>query len=236
MTEFTKFTYDKCWCITQESDFRGRVRQEHDAVEKHGTRDTGRGRRIDYLTSEEVTLEHRKTKEKTHTLERELWVVRARCMRVTASKRSFVGVQTEMANHTDVISFCRCIVQAWRDGLWGGREALWEFMKDVTKNLVTKKEGHRFSQSLKMMWEVVKMRAGLAISKFLTTNLHRPSFTTVQQQMQKRFRYVAGENAEQFAFIGQTYAKLKAKFGIQGLVPFILAEDEAFIRKMITYV
>jgi hypothetical protein len=79
---------------------------------------------------------------------------------------------------------------------------LWGFMKDVIKNLVRKKEGHRFSQSSKMMWEVVKMRAGPTISSFLTINLYRPSFTTVQRQMQKGFRYVAGENAEQFAFIG----------------------------------
>lgn len=83
------------------------------------------------------------------------------------------------------------------------------------------------------MWEVVKLRAGPAISNFLTTNLHGPSLRTTQRQSKKGFQYVAGESADQFSHIGQTYAKLKAKYGIEGPVPFILAEDETSIRKMI---
>jgi hypothetical protein len=166
-------------------------------------------------------------------MERELWVLRARCTRAKASKRSLVSVQTEMANRKDIVVFCRNIVQAWRDGLWGGHEALWEFMKDVSKNLVRKKEGHRFSKASKVMWEVVKLRAGPAIANFLTTNLYGPSSSTTQWQLKKGFKYVVGENASQFCHIGETFSKLKEKYGIEGPVPFILAEDETSVQKMI---
>jgi hypothetical protein len=67
---FVNFTCANCTSITQESDFRARVRQEHAAKDKRGTRDTGRGRWLDYLRIDEAKVEHRKAKEKTRQTER----------------------------------------------------------------------------------------------------------------------------------------------------------------------
>jgi hypothetical protein len=46
---YADFTCKLCACIPQEPDFRGRIRREHEAEEKRGRRDTGQGRRLDYL-------------------------------------------------------------------------------------------------------------------------------------------------------------------------------------------
>ncbi|CAM6094641.1 unnamed protein product [Calypogeia fissa] len=233
---FQDFTCDKCHSIIQEKDFKMRVFREEKAAIKRGDRDTGRGRRIDFLRTDEAKLLIKQKNAKARRLERELWVLQARLLRQKASRKSFIMVQEELANREDITNFCRRIVNSWRDGLWGGKEALWDFMSDVSKNLSRKANGRRYSKNTKVTWEVVKLRAGPVISKFLTRNLQGPSLSTTKRDIKKEFHYIAGESAVQFRHIGKTYGKLKEQLGITGPVPFIIAEDETSVPKMIRWV
>ncbi|CAM6094627.1 unnamed protein product [Calypogeia fissa] len=226
---FQDFTCDKCHSIIQEKDFKMRVFREEEAAIKRGDRDTGRGRRIDFLQTDEAKLLIKQKNAKARRLERELWVLRARLLRQKTSQKSFIMVQ-ELANREDITNFCRRIVSSWRDGLWGGKEALWDFMSDVSKNLSRKANGRRYSKNTKVMWEVVKLRAGPVISNFLTRNLQGPSLSTTKRDIKKEFHYVAGESAVQFRHIGKTYGKLKEQGSQDQYHLLLLRMKHQFVR------
>ncbi|KAL3686591.1 hypothetical protein R1sor_009165 [Riccia sorocarpa] len=86
------------------------------------------------------------------------------------------------------------------------------------------------------MWEVVKLQAGPQVANFLTRNLHGPSLETIKRDQRQEFQYVAGENEAQFKHIAETYSRLKQKLNITGSVPFIIAEDETSVQKMLRWV
>ena len=52
---FRNLTCDMCQSIVFECDFKARVLREEHAVEKRGSRSTGLGRRVGYLSSFEVS-------------------------------------------------------------------------------------------------------------------------------------------------------------------------------------
>ncbi|KAL3677703.1 hypothetical protein R1sor_020659 [Riccia sorocarpa] len=163
------------------------------------------------------------------------------CLRINCAGKRFQDFTCDM---------CRGIPQekdfrnrVFREGIASEQQgerntgaALWDFMNDIVKNLPKKKGGNRFTATTKVTWEVVKLRAGPQVANFLTKNLCGPSLETIRREQKKGFLYVAGESKQQFRHIGETYARLKAKLGIVGPVPFIIAEDETSVKKMIRWV
>ncbi|CAM6085926.1 unnamed protein product [Calypogeia fissa] len=230
-----------CWGLWQdtvivngeEKDYYCRVWREQRSIEKRGQRDTGNGRRFEVLSIEELPKVVREKNRSYRKVVRENWMLKVKLMRFKAEKKSFSRVQEEFANRSEVSLFCHLIIKSWRDGLWGGKQALWDFMADVAQNISRKKQGGRFNSNTKVMWEVVKLRVGPAISNFLTHNLCGPSISTIKRDGKKDFQYVVGESEDQFQHIAEMYAKLKEKLGIIGPVPVIIAEDETSIKKMI---
>ncbi|KAL3680273.1 hypothetical protein R1sor_023229 [Riccia sorocarpa] len=117
-----------------------------------------------------------------------------------------------------------------RGNMWRGTSEL-EF---IEKDLQLKTEENEILAEAGGLRTCVWMRAQVA--NFLTRNLNGPSLATIKRDQRQEFQYVAGENEAQFKHIAETYSRLKQKLNIVGPVPFIIAEDETSIRKMLRWV
>lgn len=68
---------------------------------------------------------------------------------------------------------------------FGGKPALWDFMKDVVRNLNRKKEGFRFSKNNKSFGQTLKIYGGCWTCDFFSLNFAGPSYSTIKRENQK---------------------------------------------------
>ena len=62
-------------------------------------------------------------------------VQKSRVAMLKMSKLSLKGVSMEMQKRKDVFAFCSNILHAHRTNAFGGKPALWDFLKDVATNI-----------------------------------------------------------------------------------------------------
>lgn len=70
----------------------------------------------------------------------------------------------------NVLKFCTNIIAAHRSGAFGGRPALWDFMKDVARNLNRKKTRYRFSTNCKSFAQAMKIYGGRRMVDLFSLN------------------------------------------------------------------
>lgn len=99
---------------------------------------------------------------------------------------------------------------AHRNGAFGGREALWDLMKDCAFNLNRSPKGHQFSKGTKLISQVLFQHGGKRVVDCLSTNLIGPTLTTLQKDRRGLIVFRPGFNPDQFKFIGEVYKKIKA--------------------------
>jgi hypothetical protein len=157
---FTNFTCSFCARIPKEDDFRKRVCRESKALEKRGTRGHACGRRLDYLFVQELAF-HSQRLVRKYREERALhWSSKARIAQLRMSTRGLRLSTDESFNRKDVLSFCNNILATHRTNAFGGKPALWDFLRDVATNLNRKKQGHRFSKNTKSFCQAMKVYGG----------------------------------------------------------------------------
>lgn len=164
---------------------------------------------------------------------RKLWWLKARLVVLSVRIRSLKEANIECIHRKDVRRFCNNIIEAHRQGKFGGKPALWDFFQDVAKNALKAKQAQRFSESTKTMFEVIKLWGGPRLHDFLSTNLGGPSMSTTKRQGKKATQFISGEHQYIFNAVGKIYLDAKRKHGITSLVPVIIVEDETTIKRRI---
>jgi hypothetical protein len=139
------------------------------------------------------------------------------------------------SNEHNLYKFCGDILSAHRSGAFGGRPALWDFMRDVAANLNRRKEGFRFSENSKALAQAMKVYGGRRMCDLFALNYSGPSYSTIKRDNKKGIQHVSGEHGEIFAAVAEIYKDAKAAHGITGPIPVILAEDETKVRSRVSY-
>jgi hypothetical protein len=60
-----------------------------------------------------------------------------------------------------VLQFCNNILSTHRTNAFGGKFSLWDFLKDVARNLNRKKEGYKWNMNSKGFAQIMKMYGGI---------------------------------------------------------------------------
>ncbi|KAL3695398.1 hypothetical protein R1sor_009474 [Riccia sorocarpa] len=76
----------------------------------------------------------------------------------------------EAVNRKNVMTFLRNICRAHRSGAFGGKEALWDFLKDVGQNLNMKSRGRRYSKTTEAIMQTLFQFGGRQSSNFQEVN------------------------------------------------------------------
>ena len=145
---FQSFTCKHCKTIPSCGDFCMRVYRESISTDKRGERQTGKGMRLDYLGIEELKSVSVGTKKKLQEAGRNLWWLKAKIVVLSVRIRSLKEANYESINRKDVRRFCNNIIEACRQGKFGGKSALWDFLQDIAKNALRSEKGqiHRINK------------------------------------------------------------------------------------------
>jgi hypothetical protein len=157
---FPNLTCSSCSKIPQEKDFRMQVMREDRSLEKRGTRGTASGHRLGYIFVLELAKSCRIITKK-YRIERAFHVHNwRRVAQLKMCKPLIKELHKTGDVQTDLMRFCTNIVSAHRTSAFGGKLALWDFMKDVARNLNRKKQGFRFSQNIESFGQTLKIYGG----------------------------------------------------------------------------
>ena len=119
-------------------------------------------------------------------------------------------------------------------GAFKERQPLLDFLMDVGKNLTTvavhegKKQGKRYSESSKLIYETAWKFGGPLVHNFLSLNLEGPVLNTSKKlYRQEAFFYTGRIDEHVGPWMQAIYSRVKEELGHTGPVPFELSEDEA---------
>lgn len=230
---FEGFSCHQCKEIPRLGDFRMRVYRENKVEKKRGNRGTGAGRRLDYLTKDEIRKTALVAKKQSRDLLLRLWWAKSHIAILSVRVRSLREANIESLNRKDVRRFCNNIVEAHRLGKFGGKTALWDFLQDVAQNMLRSNSGQRYSENTKAIFEVAKMWGGPRLHDFLSSNLDGPSLSTTKRGHRHATQFIPGIHGYIFDALAEIYRQEKEKHGITVNIPFILVEDETAIKKRI---
>ena len=145
----------------------------------------------------------------------------------------------ESARNTSVdnnlIKFCNNIISAHRVGAFGGKDALWDFMKDVAQNLNRKDSRNRYCENTKCFSQAMRIYGGRRLCDLFSLNFAGPSYDSIRRDSRKGVTFVSGEHADIFSSIASIYIDAKKVHGISGPIPVTLAEDETKVRSRVSW-
>ena len=122
-------------------------------MEKHGTRSTRVGRCLGCLSILELGNQSREIQKK-YRIEK---AYHGHNRHRVAQLQIYKPLLQELKNSSDVqgdtLKFCTSILTADKIGAFGGKAALWDFMKDIANNLNRKKEGFHFSGNTRAFFQ-----------------------------------------------------------------------------------
>jgi hypothetical protein len=162
------------------------------------------------------------------------WAVKARIVQLKVKRPTLRESARDTANSGDLLKFCNHIIVALCTGAFGGKPALWDFLKDIAANLNHSKIGARFSRNSKSFYQAMKMYGGRRILNLFNLNYSGPSYE-MKRENQKGVQFIQGVHSKIFDCIAEIYKATKLTHDIIGIAPVILAEDETKVKARVTW-
>ena len=135
----------------------------------------------------------------------------------------------------NLIKLYNNIISAHRIGAFGGKHALWDFMKDIAQNLNCKDLGNRYSENTKCYAQAMRIYEGRRLCDLFALNFVGPSYNSICRESRKRVTFISGEHAEIFQAIASICTDAKGTHGICGPILIILAKDETKVRGRVSW-
>ncbi|GLJ15321.1 hypothetical protein SUGI_0251220 [Cryptomeria japonica] len=167
---------------------------------------------------------------------RALWWEKTKVAILSVRMRSLKEKLFESNERKDVFRFCKDVCEAHKQGKLQGKDAVWDFVKDIFHNLMHPKVGRRYSTSTKSLYEMIKLWGGPRLHSFISLIMVSPSISTNLRKVRKSSAYIPGEHDYIFEVVGKVYASYKTKHGINGPIYVYLAEEETVVRKYVRWV
>jgi hypothetical protein len=224
----------KCVTIPREEDFRNRVRREGAADIPRGERVAQQGIKLEYLNRTELIETSRFWYEAWKTADTSAYFLNIKVLNLQKVKVS-ISDKLQIALSADSLPELAEVMRRASDlGAFKQRQPLLDFLMDVGKNLTTvavhegKKQGKRYSESSKLIYETAWKFGGPLVHNFLSLNLEGPVLNTSKRLYRQEAFFYTGRIDEHVGLWMQAiYTRVKEELGHTGPVPFELSEDEA---------
>lgn len=102
------------------------------------------------------------------------------------------------SSDNNLIKFCNNIISAHRIGAFGGKNALWDFLKDVAANLNRKDLGNCYSENTKCFAQAMRIYGKRRLCDLFSLNFASPSLNSITSESRKGVIFILGEHAEIF--------------------------------------
>ena len=227
---FLNLTCLNCASIPRLHDFRMRVLREKVSLIKRGHHSSTGGIRLGYLSISEISGQSRILLQKFRVMKLQCWNARTRIVQLKAKRPTLCESAENASSDINLIKFCNNIISAHRIGAFGGKDVLWDFLKDLAANLNRKKSGNRYSENTKSFAQAMRIYGGRRLCDLFALDFTGPSFDSIRRESRKGVLFVFGEHEEIFQSIASIYIDAKAAHGLSRPIPVILAEDETKVK------
>ncbi|KAL2621312.1 hypothetical protein R1flu_001517 [Riccia fluitans] len=160
----------------------------------------------------------------------ELFRLKRRVCTLMSQTCKVAQIAGEFAKRKDIVSFLRNICNAHKNGAFGGREALWEFLCDVGRNMNKAAKDYQYSKSTQAIQQALFQFGGQQVVNCMSMNLLTPSLRTVKRNRSTFVPFLLGLQDSNFGEVAKILTAAKALHGITGDVVVILAEDETWVK------
>jgi hypothetical protein len=133
------------------------------------------------------------------------WAAKRRIVQIKMKRPTLCEAAKAALDSEDIFKFCNNIIAVHHMGAFGGKGALWNFLKDVASDLNCKKQGYRFSNNSKCFVQAMKVYGGRRMCDLHTLNYMGPSISTTKRENRKGIRFIPGEHAKVFRAVANIY-------------------------------
>jgi len=109
--------------------------------------------------------------------------------------------------------------------VFGGKPALWDFLRNVIANLNRAKESHKFLNYTKSFELAMKIYGRWHVCNLFALKCVSPSYSSIERENKKGVKFVIRQHAVLFDCVFNIYIDDKCGHGIDMLIPIILAKD-----------
>ncbi|KAL2620429.1 hypothetical protein R1flu_000634 [Riccia fluitans] len=224
-----------CYNIPKTSSFRFRSTREDDAVVKRGSRDSLLRIKLDYLTIPKLRAQAQCRARARRKEQIELFRLKRRVCTLMSQTCNVAQIAGEFAKRKDIVRFLRNICNAHKKGAFGGKEALWEFLCDVGRNMNRATKGYWYSKSTQAIQQALFQFGGRRVVNCMSMNLLTPSLRTMKRNRSTFIPFLLGLQDSNFEEVAKILTAAKALHGIIGDVAMILAEDETRVKPTVRW-
>lgn len=86
----------------------------------------------------------------------------------------------------NLINFCNNVFVAHKSGAFGGKPALWDFMRDVAGNLNKGNKENRYFENTKAFSQAMKIYGDRRMCDLFALNVAGPNYKTIQKKNKKK--------------------------------------------------
>jgi hypothetical protein len=210
------------------------VQREAVADTHRGERVAKQGVRLKYLQHSELMDTSRYWFEAWKIADTTAYFLNARVLELQKAKVKLSDKLQLALSSASLPELAEVMRRASNVGAFRERQPLLDFLMDIGKNLTTvtvhegRKQGKRYSESSKLIYETVWKFGGPLEHNFLRLNLEGLSLHTSKRLYRQEAFFYTGQIAEQVGqWMQAIYLRVKEELGHTGPVPFELSEDEA---------
>jgi len=207
-----------------------RVRREDQAFVKRRYHSSTTSIRLGYLSALEVSKYTRALSTKFRLEKLYYWHARTRIVQLKAKRPTIRESAMNAFTNYNLIKFCNNIISAHRIGAFGGKEALWDFFKDVGANPNRKDSRNCYSENSKYFAQAMRIYEGSRLCDLFSFNFVGSNYDSIRREGRKEVAFISSEHADIFKSIVAIHVNAKAALVICTPIPIILVEDETKVR------
>ena len=230
-----KHMCDECASVPYLQSFKRRLVLRAERIDESGNRNLN-NIRFEYLTKAGKVKVLRETNKVIEMKSSDLSLLEQTALRLKLRVLSLKERLTEFSRRGDMKAICHQLTKAEEKGLLKEKRILMDTLETVSKNFNVKgKTGQRYKKSVKKFYESLLIMGGPRICNFVAISLEGPSSDAIYKWRKvKLVKFKPGLWEENFK---QVLLSLKDLMEMKGVpkIPWLAAEDETAIEKVISY-
>ena len=241
LADSNTLTCRECAGIPKCLSFRKRLHRAHarcvDSPSAGPTAPSHTKTRNEYLSREELLAKSASQAVQIANLRQEMWYLSSKEAKWHNRARTVDEKLKEYTNRKNKHAVSYAMREAEVTGAIEQTGFLTKFLKNVAQNSIREAEGRmtgkRYDEAVQLLYEVLLIMGGPRIAEFVRVNFFGPSLTSMYLWRQKKLHHILGkgtiDDLMRIAHLMKPLVETHKK------CPWMLAEDETAIVRMVTY-
>ena len=191
--------------------------------------------RDEYLTHPERAEKLKNLRKESRDKDSQIFLLQQEKRRLQNRRQNLIFRLQRYSERGSMSTVCHQLNRAADEGKLKDENVLREVLTTCANNMLKKKQGKRYTKSVKEFYEVLMYWGGPRIASFVALNLHGPEVHSLYRWRKNESLHLSEGIAEaNFVKIVDIYKNIMSSLGLSK-VPVQISEDETAIIRKITY-